>query len=148
MGGDVRAAGASPGDAPWAIPVEDPFDSHNDPGRTLFTVPLRDAAVVTSTRLIHHWVHDGVPRHHLIDPATGHPADRGVAAVVVQAPTAWWAESLAKAALIAGRSEGLDLLARHGVAGWVVDDDARVWVAGEAANVDGGRVEQGVGALG
>jgi len=144
LGGDVRAAGAAPGGAPWPIPVEDPFDDT----RTMLTVPLRDAAVVTSTRLIHRWVHDGVPRHHLIDPATGHPADRGVAAVVVHAPDAWWAESLAKAALVAGVQEGLDLLAGHGVTGWLVDDDARVWIAGEAAHVDGGRVEQGLGALG
>jgi len=126
MGGDVRAAGATPGDAPWPIPVEDPFDCDHDPARTLLTVPLANAAIVTSTRLIHRWVHDGVARHHLIDPATGHPADRGVAAVVVEAPSARWAESLAKAALIAGVTQGLHLLARHGVRGWLVDDEGRV----------------------
>jgi len=147
MGGDVRAAGATPGGAPWPIPVEDPFDSHEELGRTLLTVPVRDAAIVTSTRLIHRWVHDGVPRHHLIDPATGHPADQGVAAVIVQAPTASWAESLAKAALVAGVHEGLDLLARHGVAGWVVEDDGRVWATGAADHLADGRVEQGLGAV-
>jgi thiamine biosynthesis lipoprotein len=147
MGGDVRAAGATPGGAPWPIPVEDPFDSHHEVGRTLLTVPLCDAAIVTSTRLIHRWVHDGVPRHHLIDPATGHPADRGVAAVIVQAPNAWWAETLAKAALVAGVHEGIDLLARHGVAGWVVDDDGRVWATGAADHLAGGRVDEGLGAV-
>jgi thiamine biosynthesis lipoprotein len=143
MGGDVRAAGAVPGGAPWPIPVEDPFDEH----RTLLTVPLSDAGVVTSTRLIHRWVHDGVPRHHLIDPATGHPADRGVAAVIVQADTARWAECLAKAALVAGVHEGVDLLDRHGVTGWVVDDEGRVWATGAVLTREGARVGEGLGAV-
>jgi thiamine biosynthesis lipoprotein len=123
LGGDVRAAGAVPDDVPWAIPVEDPFDED----RRLLTVPLRDAAVVTSTRLIHQWVHQGVAAHHIVDPTTGLPAARGVAAVVVSAPEAWWAESLAKAALVAGTDAGVVLLERHRVAGWVVDDERRVW---------------------
>jgi thiamine biosynthesis lipoprotein len=123
LGGDVRAVGAIPGGAPWPIPVEDPFDVN----RTLLVVPLRDAAVVTSTRLIHRWVHRGTAQHHIIDPVTGRPADRGVAAVVVTADEAWWAESLAKAALVAGPRGGVALLEHHGVAGWVIDDDRRVW---------------------
>ena len=61
--------------------------------------------------------------HHLIDPATGAPARRGVAAVVAQADEAWWAEGVAKAALIAGVGAGIDLLERLGVAAVVVDDD-------------------------
>ena len=131
MGGDVRAAGATPGGAPWPIPVLDPFDDT----RSMLTVPLGDAAVVTSTRLIHRWVHEGVPRHHLIDPATGHPADRGVAAVVVQAPTARWAECIAKAALVAGVPDGLALLRGHEASGWIVADDGLVHTT-EPAPVD------------
>jgi thiamine biosynthesis lipoprotein len=140
FGGDVRAAGVTPGGVAWPIPVEDPFDE----SATMLTVPLADAAVVTSTRVFHRWVHDGVSQHHLIDPATGRPADRGVAAVVVQAPQAWWAESLAKAALVAGVQVGLDLLGRHGVTGWVVDDGRRVWATGAADRVTGAR--SGLGA--
>ena len=75
------------------------------------------------------------------------PGGPGCGRGVVQAPTAWWAESLAKAALVAGVHEGLDLLARHGVAGWVVDDDGRVWATGAADHLDGGRVDEGLGAL-
>jgi thiamine biosynthesis lipoprotein len=122
MGGDVRASGAAPSDEPWPIPVLDPFDA----SRALLTVPLLDAAVVTSTRLIRRWVHEGVWQHHLIDPATGRPANRGVAAVIVRAHSAWWAESLAKAALVAGVSGGLRLLREHDVDGWVIADDGLI----------------------
>jgi hypothetical protein len=133
LGGDVRAAGAVPGGAPWPVPVEGPFDE----SRTMLVVPLQDAAVVTSTRLIHRWFRNGVEQHHVVDPATGRPARRGVAAVIVSAGEAWWAEILAKAALVAGVRSGVALLERHEVAGWVVDDEQRVWPTGRAARSDG-----------
>jgi thiamine biosynthesis lipoprotein len=100
------------------IPVEDPFDEQ----RTLFTHPLRNGAIVTSTRLYRRWRHRGADRHHILDPATGAPAASGIAAVVVTDAVAWRAEALAKAALIAGPEAGRELLERHGVEAWIVHD--------------------------
>jgi FAD:protein FMN transferase len=122
LGGDIRCCGAGPVDGDWDIEVEHPFDGN----RALFTSRLRDAAIVTSTRLFRRWVHRGRWQHHLIDPATGAPADRGVAAVIVTDRDAWRAEGMAKAALVAGADRGRALLDHHGVAGWFVDDDQRV----------------------
>jgi FAD:protein FMN transferase len=122
LGGDVRAAGAGPHDGAWLVPVEDPFDEH----RCLFTYALADAAIVTSTRLFRSWIHDGRVRHHIIDPATGASADRGVAAVIVTDGDAWRAEALAKAALVAGRTGGRAVLDAHGVEAWIVDDHGAV----------------------
>ena len=51
LGGDVRAAGTSLDGEPWSIPVEDPFDE----SVVARHVPLEDAAVVTSTRLLRAW---------------------------------------------------------------------------------------------
>ena len=123
LGGDVRAAGAGPDDGAWPIPVEDPFDEN----RCLFTYPLVDAAIVTSTRLFRRWIQDGCVRHHIIDPATGAPADRGLAAVIVADRDAWRAEALAKAALVAGRTDGRALLGANGVDAWIVDDHGAAW---------------------
>src|SRR5207245_2775508 len=39
---------------------------------------------------------------------------------------AWWSESLAKAALMAGVDAGVELLRGYDVRGWVVDDDGLV----------------------
>ena len=74
-------------------------------------------------------------------------AERGAPAVIVKAGTARWAESLAKAALVAGVQAGVDLLHRHDVTGWVVDDEGRVWATGLARHHDGGRVAHGLGAV-
>ena len=95
-------AGEGPVDGHWDIEVEHPFDAD----RTLFTSRLADAAIVTSTSRFRRWVHRGRWQHHLIDPATGEPADRGVAAVVVTDADAWRAEGMAKAALVAGPERG------------------------------------------
>jgi FAD:protein FMN transferase len=129
MGGDVRCAGVSPVAGGWDIEIEDPFD----PQRTLFTRRLTDSAIVTSTRLFRRWLHGGRWQHHLIDPSTGAPADRRVAAVIVADREAWRAEGWAKAAFVSGSIEGVELLDRGGLAGWIVDDDGVVVASAVAA---------------
>lgn len=122
LGGDVRLAGRVPTGG-FTVPVVDPWD-----GTELTALVLQEpGAVVTSSTRRRRWqTDDGGWAHHLIDPRTGRPADRGVAAVVVVAAEAWWAESLAKAALVLGAVEGASLLERHGAAALVLRDDTSV----------------------
>jgi thiamine biosynthesis lipoprotein len=119
LGGDVRVTGSSHDGRAWSIPIEDPLDE----SRTLCTTSLVDQAVVTSTTRFRRWRRGNTTMHHLIDPATGAPARRGATAVVAQSAEAWWAEGVAKAALVSGIDDGLDLLERLGVAAVVVGDD-------------------------
>ena len=141
LGGDIRVAGVTPVGG-WHIPVADPlvlgpFDATSAsgpspgsepdtqgaaPGRVWFDAALTDGAIVTSTTRFRRWTTlDDQVAHHLIDPRTGRPSTSGVATVVVAAAEAWWAEVLAKAALLAGPTEGQALLDRHGVRGWIVE---------------------------
>jgi thiamine biosynthesis lipoprotein len=120
LGGDVRVAGtAAGGDPDWWIRIEDPLDE----SRTLAIRRLTDEAIVTCTTRFRRWTRGGRLLHHIIDPATGSSADRGVTAVVAQADEAWWAEGVAKAALVAGVPDGLELLERLGIAALIVDRD-------------------------
>jgi FAD:protein FMN transferase len=132
VGGDVRVAGRAPVGG-WRIPVADPFAEAD----RFLTVAMDEGAVVTSTTRIRRWqTADGGWAHHLIDPATGRPATSGVAAVVAVAAEAWWAEAVAKAALVAGEAAGSALLGRHGMQGWIVrDDTAVVAVSGDTDGV-------------
>jgi thiamine biosynthesis lipoprotein len=82
---------------------------------------LAQATLATSGIDYRRWQHNGRTVHHLIDPRTGHPAATDAVAVSVLAPDAATAEGWATAALVAGRDEGLALLARQGLAGAVVD---------------------------
>ncbi|HTL87659.1 MAG TPA: FAD:protein FMN transferase [Acidimicrobiia bacterium] len=119
LGGDVRVAGYPPDGRAWSIPIEDPLAE----SRTIGTRALVDAAVVTSSTRVRQWRRGDTAMHHLIDPATGAPARRGVSAVIAQADEAWWAEGVAKAAVVSGAQDGLDLLERLGIAAVVVGDD-------------------------
>ena len=117
-GGDIRVAGTAPSGG-WRIPVEDPVS-----GGDWFVAALTAGAIVTSTSRYRRWLdHDGRVVHHLIDPGTGQPAQAGIDAVVVAAGDAWWAEVLAKSALIAGPGDGRALLERFGVTSWMVESD-------------------------
>ncbi len=102
LGGDLRVAGAAPA-AGYAVPVQDPFD----PARLLFTHSLFEGALVTSTTRMRRWEVEGSTAHHLIDPATGRPADHGLAAVILAAPSCAQAEVLAKSVLVSGNVAGL-----------------------------------------
>ncbi len=112
LGGDVRVAGPGPVDGAWEVGFED-LGLAERYGR----IRLRDGAVATSTTRKRRWSRGATTMHHLLDPATGGPAATGVDSVTVIAGEAWWAEVLAKAALVDGADAGHDRLRREGVEG-------------------------------
>jgi thiamine biosynthesis lipoprotein len=121
LGGDLRARGAAPEPHGWVVAVDDPMET----GMT-GVLALRSGAIATSTRLRRAWQRDGRTLHHLIDPRTGLPVDRGLASVTVVAPEAWQAEILAKAAFVAGADAAGVIAAARGVTGLLVHDDGVV----------------------
>jgi FAD:protein FMN transferase len=95
-GGDMLIGGTA--GLPRAVFVEDPLG-----GDQVCEFELTAGAVATSGVTRRAWLGtDGSRRHHLIDPRTGEPARTGVVQVTALAPTATEAETLAKAALLAG----------------------------------------------
>jgi FAD:protein FMN transferase len=116
LGGDLRVDGDAPAGGPWVVDIGHP--RRREPAAT---IGLRRGAVATSSRVRRAWGPHR-DRHHLIDPATGHPARTGLAAATVVAAEGWQAEVLAKAAFLAGIPEGLRLLAATGTDGLLVDD--------------------------
>ncbi len=117
VGGDIAVAGDTPYGG-WDVPLhhpdtDAPFDFHC----------LEAGGIVMSTTRIRRWDRaDGATAHHLIDPATGAPANTDVVAVAVAALSAARAEALAKAVVVAGASVGLELLDSFGVTGWILTE--------------------------
>lgn len=114
--------------ATWAVAVDDPRTD----GSALAILHLSGRAtrwptrwgVATSGTSVHRWRRDELILHHLIDPRTGAPAITDVVQATVICNSALRAEALAKAAVIAGTTQGLALLERAGVAGAVILTDA------------------------
>jgi len=122
VGGDIAAAGEPPEDG-WLVPVLDPRQ-----GRPFAHHRLHVGGLALSTTALRRWHIGGVNAHHLLDPETGAPSTSPVVAVAVAAASAARAEALAKAALVAGADDGLELLATARVHAWVLVDDDVVQV--------------------
>jgi thiamine biosynthesis lipoprotein len=76
--------------------------------------------VATSGTSVHRWSTPSGETHHLIDPRTRRPAATDVVQATVVAGTAREAEALAKAAVILGPVDGLDLVDRSGARGAIL----------------------------
>ncbi len=100
-GGDMFLVGYPQGMDYWEVGLEDPRDPQVD----ITTLLLQEGAVATSSVAKRIWKQGTTPRHHLIDPRTGEPADSLWLSVTVLAPQAAAAETFAKAFLIANKEE-------------------------------------------
>ena len=116
-GGDIAVSGPNAEGLPWAIGIRDPFQ----PATHFETLGVECGGVATSGTDYHRWLQGGVWNHHLIDPATGLPAETDVLTATVIAPDAMRAEAAAKAVVIGGSRSGLKWLeAEEALAGVLV----------------------------
>ena len=84
LGGNVLAWGTRPDKQPWVIGIQDPanpYDATDYVGR----IKLENAFAVTSGSYQRFFETDGKVYHHIIDPATGYPAESGLVSVTVVA---------------------------------------------------------------
>lgn len=126
-GGDIRLGGRDADRQPRTIAVEHPLG-----GGRPYVVSLRDGGIATSGLNVRIWRRgDGTFAHHLLDPATGRPAWTGLVGVTALGATTLEAETLSKAALLAGPVRARELIAARG--GLLVHDSGRVELVGRLA---------------
>lgn len=97
VGGDIATAGASPRQG-WLIHVTD--DHRSDVSAPGQTISIRGGGLATSSTAVRRWGHDGQAMHHIIDPATGRPAQTTWRTVSVAAASCADANVAATAALV------------------------------------------------
>jgi thiamine biosynthesis lipoprotein len=121
-GGDISVSGPRAGGEPWGIDVEDPFNQD----AAVETIYVDGGGVATSGRDRRHWMRNGMPQHHIIDPRSGLPATTDVLTATVIARSTVEAEAIAKAVLISGSVAGLDWLdSDEGRAGLLILDNGQ-----------------------
>jgi thiamine biosynthesis lipoprotein len=108
LGGDIAFFGVPAGASAWRVAVADP----QAPQSALVTLRIRNAGVATSGRDRRRF---GPRRslHHLIDPATGVPAEAGPVAVTVVGSDATEAEAHATALAITPLEDAQSHVERH-----------------------------------
>ena len=81
LGGNVFVLGTKPDGSDWRVGIRDPQD---ESGLAVILL-LRDAYAITSGGYERYFEENGKTYHHIIDPATGYPADSGLLSVTVVA---------------------------------------------------------------
>lgn len=103
-GGDLYVSGRHP-DRPWRVGIKDP----RNPSTYFASLPVQDAAVVTSGDYERYFMHGGLRYHHILDPRTGRPAV-GLSSVTIVGPSATLADALATGAYVLGPRRGFALV--------------------------------------
>ena len=84
LGGNVLVWGGRPDGTPWRVGVQDPARPE-DKNAFAGVLALTDSFAVTSGGYQRYFEENGTRYHHIIDPATGYPADSGLTSVTVVA---------------------------------------------------------------
>ena len=93
LGGNVYVYGKKPGGSLWSVAIRDP----SKPGQNAFMLKTRDATVVTSGAYERFFEQDGKTYGHILDPATGFPAQSGLESVTIVSHNSMVADALALA---------------------------------------------------
>lgn len=137
LGGDVATAGAAPDDG-WSVLVT---DDHASPlAAAGQCVAIHTGGLATSGTTVRRWARGGRELHHVVDPATGMPADPVWRTVSVTARTCVEANAASTAAIILGTAAPGWLADRQlparlvgvdgtvtAVAGWPSPEGAPCW---------------------
>lgn len=128
LGGDVATAGPAPAHG-WRVHVTD--DHRSGPSAPGQTVVVHGGGLATSSVTVRRWTKDGAQMHHILDPATGQPAQGAWRTVSVAAASCTDANIASMAAILRSQRapEWLEarrlparLVAHHGevvtVGGW------------------------------
>lgn len=127
-GGNIVALGTRPDGRPWRVGLRHP----RKPGAILGILSVVDRAVVTSGDYERYFEFEGRRYHHLLDPATGYPAE-GVQSATVVAPSSTLADILSTTVFLLGPDRGEAFAREHGAATVFVEATGRVRVAPELA---------------
>ena len=111
LGGNVHLVGARPSGEPWRVGVRDPFST----SEILGVVTVESRAIVTSGAYERNFTgEDGRFYHHIMDGATGRPAESGLVSVTIIAEEGRLADALSTALFVMGAEKAASFWREHG----------------------------------
>lgn len=128
VGGNIRTAGAKPSGDKWLTGIENPT---GEAGYIEY-VELEREAIVTSGSYQRYYIVDGKRYHHIIDPETLMPAERGYLSVSIICNSSAMGDGLSTALFCMSMEDGMALInSIDGVeAMWVTTDEVKHYSSG------------------
>ncbi|MGN0513209.1 MAG: FAD:protein FMN transferase [Lachnospiraceae bacterium] len=101
LGGNIQTYHTKPDGSEWNVAIRNPFD---DAEEYVGSLRVSNLAVVTSGAYERFFVDEasGKTYHHIIDPSTGYPADKGIASVTIVSSSGILADALSTACYVMG----------------------------------------------
>ena len=126
LGGNVQVLGRKTDDDLWRVAIQDP-----DGTDYLGVLQAEDCAVITSGGYERYFEQDGVTYHHIIDPATGYPANNGLKSVTIVSEDGTLADGLSTSLFIMGKDQAVDFWQKHSdeFDMILVDDNSTIYVS-------------------
>lgn len=105
LGGNISAVGMRPGGTPFRVAVKDPRQA----GSYLCVFSLAPGKTCsTSGGYERFFEENGRTYHHIIDPATGYPAESGLLSATVVSENGAWADAWSTALFVQGPEQALE----------------------------------------
>lgn len=125
VGGSVLVYGEKPDHTPWQVAIVDPLDT----AKKLGVLSLAGQWCVSTSGDYERFVEvDGVRYHHILNPATGYPAESGVRSVTIVCKSGILSDALSTACFVLGIEDGMKLAESYGAEALFVDDAGNVFL--------------------
>lgn len=126
LGGSIYVYGNKPDGTPWRIAVKDPFSSGGNVG--VLEVPA-GFKVSTSGDYERFFEADGRRYSHILDPATGYPADSGLCSVTILSESGFLSDALSTACYVLGKEKGSALAEKYHAEYLFVDENGEIFMS-------------------
>lgn len=123
VGGSILVYGSKPDESSFNVAIADPFDV----GSTIGYLSLEGTWCISTSGDYERYVEvEGVRYHHILDPATGYPADSGVRSVTILSESGFLSDALSTACFVLGVDEGMKLAEEYNVEVLFVDSEGSI----------------------
>ncbi|MFA9379004.1 MAG: FAD:protein FMN transferase [Lachnotalea sp.] len=112
FGGTIITIGKKPNGSPWRVGIQNPLDKR---GKSVGSIELNDAALVTSAVNERFFIKEGITYHHILDTQSLKPAQSGVLGVSAVGASGMELDALTTALFVMGMDRGINFVNSLGV---------------------------------
>lgn len=123
VGGSILTYGEKPDGTAFKVAITDPFDT----GAYCGYLTLAGNWFVSTSGDYERFVEvDGKRYHHILNPATGYPAESGVKSVTILSKNGMISDALSTACFVLGEEKGRLLAEKYGVEALFISEDGNI----------------------